>query len=46
MEAKGFLYLAVTFGLFLVFAAIVVRTLRGRNRERLEEARHRMLEDD
>lgn len=46
MELKGIFYLIVTFGLFLVFALIVVRTLRRRNRDRLEEARHRMLEDD
>jgi uncharacterized membrane protein len=46
MEIKGIFYLLVTFGLFLVFALIVVRTMRSRNRDRLEEARHRMLEDD
>lgn len=46
MGFKGILYLGVTFALFLVFALIVLRTLRSRNRERLEAARHRMLEDD
>lgn len=46
MEAKGLLYLAITAGLFAVFVLIVLRTLRGRERERLEQAKHRMLEDD
>lgn len=46
MDGKGMLYLLITGGLFAVFALIVLRTLRGRNRERLEEAKHRMLEDD
>ena len=46
MDGKGILYLAVTAGLCAVFALIVLRTLRGRERERLEQAKHRMLEDD
>jgi len=46
MELKGILYLGTTIGLFLFFALIVRRTLRARHRERLEVAKHRMLEDD
>ena len=40
------LYLGVTFGLFAVFIWIVVRTYSRRNRERNEEAKYRMLDED
>ena len=46
MDGKGVLYLLITGGLFAIFALIVLRTLRSKNRERLEEAKHRMLADD
>ncbi|MFA5516128.1 MAG: cbb3-type cytochrome c oxidase subunit 3 [Desulfuromonadales bacterium] len=46
MDAPGYLYLAVTGGLFLVFAAIVGYTCSRRRRDRLEEPKHRIFDDD
>ena len=46
MEAQGIVYLAVTFALFLVFAGIVAYTCSRRRRDRLEEPKHRMLDED
>lgn len=46
MTWAGWLYLAITCGLFLIFAAIVVRTLRRQRKERLEEPKYRMLDDE
>ncbi len=39
-------YLGTTFGLFAIFAVIVWRTYRRKNRKKLEEPKHRMLDDD
>ena len=46
MDRASALFLGVTFGLFLLFAVIVLRTYSGKRRSRLEEPKHRMLEDD
>ncbi|MDT8440328.1 MAG: cbb3-type cytochrome c oxidase subunit 3 [Desulfuromonadales bacterium] len=46
MDWASLLYLGVTFGLFVVFALLVWRTYRGKNRQRMEAAKHRMLDDD
>ena len=46
MDWASVLYLATTLGLFAVFALIVWRTYRGKNRKRMEEPKHRMLDDD
>lgn len=46
MDWGAWLYLGVTFGLFAIFAAIVYRTYRRKNKKKLEEAKHRMLEDE
>lgn len=46
MDLASILYLGVTFGLFAVFALIVMRTYRKKNREQGEIAKYRMLEDD
>jgi len=46
MDASTLLYLAVTFGLFGVFAVIVIRTYSRKRKEGLEKPKHRMLEDD
>ena len=46
MDWASLIYLGVTFGLFALFAAIVVRTYSRRRKERVEEPKHRMLEDD
>lgn len=45
MSGAGILYLLVTFGLFAIFAAIVIWTYRGKRKQRLESPRHRMLDD-
>lgn len=46
MDWASLVYLAITFGLFAVFALIVWRTYRRRNKQRLEEPKHRMLDED
>ena len=46
MSLASFLYLGITFGLFVIFAAIVIQTYRRKNKKRLEEPKQRMLEDD
>lgn len=46
MDWASLLYLGVTFGLFVIFVAIVVRTYRRKNQKTLEEPKHRMLDDD
>jgi hypothetical protein len=42
----GLVYLLVTAGMFLVFALIVAYTCSRKRRERLEGAKHRMLDED
>jgi len=46
MDWAAVLYLGTTFGLLAVFLLIVLRTYGKRNRHRLEEPKHRMLDDD
>jgi hypothetical protein len=46
MDWASITYLGITFGLFAVFAAIVVRTCGRKRKQKLEEPKHRMLEDD
>lgn len=46
MDWGSIVYLGVTFGLFFIFAVIVFRTYRKRNKKKLEEPKHRMLDDD
>ena len=46
MDWASILYLGVTFGLFAIFAVIVWRTYRSRNKAKMEEPKHRMLDDD
>lgn len=46
MDVASLLYLGITVGLLAVFLVIVVRTYSKRNRSRLEQAKHRMLDDD
>ncbi len=46
MDSRGILYLAVTGGLFLVFAAIVGYVCSRRRKERLEEPKYRILDED
>ncbi|SDL20961.1 Cbb3-type cytochrome oxidase component FixQ [Geoalkalibacter ferrihydriticus] len=46
MGLKEILYLAVTIGMFAVFAAIVRYVYNSKRRRRLEEPKHRMLDED
>lgn len=46
MDSASVLYLGTTFGLLAIFILIVLRVCSKRNRSRLEEAKHRMLDDD
>jgi hypothetical protein len=46
MDTASVFYLGITIGLCLAFAAIVLRTYGGRRKEKMEEPKHRMLEDD
>ena len=46
MDWASILYLGITFGLFVIFVLLVIRTYRGKNKARMEEAKHRMLDDD
>jgi positive regulator of sigma E activity len=46
MDWASLAYLAVTIGLFAVFAVIVVRTYSRKGKKRMEEPKHRMLDDD
>ncbi len=46
MDLASILYLGVTFGLFAVFAVIVLRTYSKKRKEEGEIAKYRMLEDD
>jgi len=46
MDWGSLVYLGVTFGLLVIFAAIVFRTYRAKNRNKYEEPKHRMLDDD
>lgn len=44
MSWAGWVYLAMTVGLFAIFAGIVIWVLNGKRKERLEEPKHRMLD--
>ena len=46
MDLASVYYLGVTALMFLVFAAIVARTCRRKERQRGEEPKYRMMEDD
>ncbi len=46
MDLSAFLYLGVTFGLFIIFAIIVVRTYSKKRKDTMERPKHRMLDDD
>jgi Cbb3-type cytochrome oxidase component FixQ len=46
MDWASLFYLGVTFGLFLLFAAIAIRTYSRKRKKDLEEPKHRMLDDD
>jgi hypothetical protein len=46
MNSTSLLYLGITSGLFAVFAVIVGYTCSRKRKERFEEAKHRMLDED
>jgi len=46
MNWGSIVYLGVSFGLLVIFAAIVFRTYRRKNKRKLEEPKHRMLDDE
>ena len=46
MVAASVFYLGTTILLFLVFVLIVFRTYRGKSKDRMEDPKYRMLDDD
>lgn len=46
MDMASFLYLGVTFGLFVIFALIVIRTYSKKRKDSGEIAKYRMLDED
>ncbi|WP_155890851.1 CcoQ/FixQ family Cbb3-type cytochrome c oxidase assembly chaperone [Desulfuromonas sp. TF] len=46
MDWASLLYLGITVGLLIVFALIVVRTCSRKRKNKLEEPKHRMLDDE
>ncbi|MCK4840188.1 MAG: CcoQ/FixQ family Cbb3-type cytochrome c oxidase assembly chaperone [Desulfobulbaceae bacterium] len=46
MDLASILYLGVTFGLFVVFVLIFIRTYSKKRRDEGEIAKYRMLDDD
>lgn len=46
MDWGSITYLGVTFGLFVIFALIVVRTYSKKHKDKGEIAKYRMLDDD
>ena len=46
MDLASILYLGVTFGLFVIFVLIFIRTYSKKRKEQVEAAKYRMLDDD
>jgi cbb3-type cytochrome oxidase subunit 3 len=46
MNLASIVYLGVTFGLFVIFVMIVVRTYSKKRKDEGEAAKYRMLDDD
>lgn len=46
MDLASIIYLGVTFGLFVIFVVIVIRTYSKRNKDKAEVAKYNMLDDD
>jgi hypothetical protein len=46
MDLASIYYLGVTFVMFVIFAMIVVRTCRRKNRKKGEAPKYRMMDDD
>jgi hypothetical protein len=46
MDLASILYLGVTFGLFVIFVLIFIRTYSKKRKKQGEIAKYRMLDDD
>jgi cbb3-type cytochrome oxidase subunit 3 len=46
MDLASILYLGVTFGMFVIFVLIFIRTYSKKRKEQGEVAKYRMLDDD
>lgn len=46
MDLASIMYLLVTVGLFVIFVLIVRNTYKRQNREKKEEAKYRMMDED
>ncbi|MBU0673881.1 MAG: CcoQ/FixQ family Cbb3-type cytochrome c oxidase assembly chaperone [Proteobacteria bacterium] len=46
MDLASILYLGVTFGLFVIFVLIVLRTYSKKRKDEGEIAKYRMLDDE
>ena len=46
MDLASIFYLGVTFGLFVIFILIVIRTYSKKRKDQGEIAKYRMLDDD
>ncbi len=46
MDLSSALYLGVTFGMFVIFVMIVIRTYSKKRKDEGEVAKYRMLDDD
>jgi cbb3-type cytochrome oxidase subunit 3 len=46
MDLASIVYLGVTFGLFVIFALIVIRTYSKKNKDKAEVAKYNMLDED
>lgn len=46
MDLASFVYLGVTFGLFVIFVMIVARTYSKKRKDEAEAAKYRMMDDD
>lgn len=46
MDWASALYLGITFGMVVIFGLIVWRTYSSKHKNRLEEPKNRMLDDD
>lgn len=46
MDMASILYLAMTFGLFIIFVLIVRNTYKRRNKDEKEAPKYRMMDDD
>ena len=46
MDLASMLYLGVTFGMFVIFVLIFIRTYSKKRKEQGEVAKYRMLDDD